>query len=108
MAIARNTRYGGVSVAGNLVTGFAERSPDSGPGLMNTGIYFMRREVVDAIPPGKASLETDVFPRLATRGLLEAELVSPHFFIDIGVPEDLARAQNDVPRLCANRLEATS
>jgi D-glycero-D-manno-heptose 1,7-bisphosphate phosphatase len=98
MPIGHNTRYGQVVVDAGLVTGFSERSGDSGPSVMNTGIYFMRREILDAISPGKSSLEVDVFPKLAAEGLLEAEQVSPRFFIDIGIPEDLERAKHAIPR----------
>lgn len=97
MSVERNTRYGQVVVDGNLVAGFTERSASAGPGLMNAGIYYMRRELLNTVPPGKSSLEGDVFPLLAARGVLEAEQVFPHFFIDIGIPEDLERAQTVVP-----------
>lgn len=101
MPVEDNTRYGEILLAGNHVTGFAERSVNGGSGIMNTGIYFMHREIVNLISPGKSSLERDVFPHLAASGLLQAAQVSPHFFIDIGVPKDFARAQKAVSQaLC--------
>ncbi|MCC8195110.1 MAG: HAD-IIIA family hydrolase [Deltaproteobacteria bacterium] len=98
MSIGHNTRYGHVIVKDGLVTGFAERSNHNGPGMINAGIYYMRREILGAIPSGKVSLESEVFPHLAERKLLEGEQISPHFFIDIGIPDDLMRAQKAVPR----------
>ncbi len=98
MPIEQNTRYGQVNIDGSIVTGFAERSDDGGPGLVNTGIYCMRKAIVNFIPPGKVSLEADVFPLLAADGLLEAKRITPHFFIDIGIPQDFERAQTTVPQ----------
>ena len=42
------------------------------------------------------SLERDVMPRLAADGVLCAT-EARGFFIDIGIPEDLRRAQEDLP-----------
>jgi len=86
-------RYGSVTVAADgRVTEFVEKGTRAGAGLINAGVYLMRKEIVSALPAGKAiSLERDVFP-----GLLGGEvygLVSRGIFIDIGIPADLERAQ---------------
>ena len=53
----------------------------------------MRREVLGLIPPaGTCSLEAEIFPRLAKTGRIRGTVLDG-YFIDIGVPEDYARAQ---------------
>jgi D,D-heptose 1,7-bisphosphate phosphatase len=88
-------RYGRVELNGDRVTAFAEKSA-SGPGLINGGIYWLDKSVLDWIAGTPSSLEADVFPQLARQGLLRGKPYDG-FFIDIGVPEDLARAQELVP-----------
>lgn len=97
--VSRNSRYGAVLVDGSQISGFRERSVEAGPGLMNTGLYQMSRKIIDVIGPGKKSLETDIFPSLAEKGMLEHHIFAPSFFIDIGVEEDLARARTDLPHV---------
>jgi D,D-heptose 1,7-bisphosphate phosphatase len=88
-------RYGRVSLRGEVVESFAEKGA-TGAGLINAGIYVLRREVVAAMPEGKCSLEADVFPRLAREGLLVARGYEG-YFIDIGIPEDLEKARVEIP-----------
>lgn len=97
MPIEHNERYGEVLVEGGFISGFRERSSGNKPGLMNAGIYFMRKSILEAFPIGKSSLEKDVFPALAAKRLLEFHVVEPNFFIDIGIPEDLRRAALEIP-----------
>jgi D,D-heptose 1,7-bisphosphate phosphatase len=88
-------RYGVVTLAGDHITGFAERPAGAGPGLVSGGVYALRRAAVDRLPP-VASLEADLFPALAQAGALRGA-VYDGYFIDIGVPADLARARRAVP-----------
>jgi D-glycero-D-manno-heptose 1,7-bisphosphate phosphatase len=89
-------RYGAVALEGARVTAFAEKMASRGPGVINGGAYWLKREILDLVTATPSSLERDVFPRLAREGRL-AGAVYPGFFIDIGVPEDLARAQALIP-----------
>lgn len=96
-ALENTARSGVVSLQAGKVTGFRPRG-DGGPGLMNAGVYLMRRSILREIPPaGPCSLEGEVFPRLVQAGTLRGT-VQAGFFIDIGIPEDYQRAQEDVPR----------
>lgn len=90
-------RYGRVNmdVAGNI-SSFAEKQP--GAGLVNAGIYLVRRAIVERVNETPCSLERNVFPRLAREGLLRGFEFSGRF-IDIGVPEDYRRAQTEVPNM---------
>ena len=94
--IADASRYGVVEVdADGRVRGFAERPARPGPGLVSGGVYACRRRLVEALTP-RCSLEAEVFPRLAAEGAAFAARYNG-YFIDIGVPEALARAQQEVP-----------
>jgi D-glycero-D-manno-heptose 1,7-bisphosphate phosphatase len=102
--VADTGRFGVVECEGGRVTAFPERPQMPGPGLINAGIYLFSRAVVDEIPPA-ASLERDVLPGLAARGALHCT-VADGYFIDIGVPEDLARARAEMPARLQRRVAA--
>ena len=85
-------RYGTVQVdTSHRVIGFTEKIAIQGPGLVNGGVYVFNRAVLRHIPQGPASLERDIFPRLVGSGVYAFE--QHGMFIDIGTPEDYARAQ---------------
>ena len=91
-------RYGTVELADDgRISGFQERSPDRG-GPINGGIYALDRRITEWIAEGPVSLEAQVFPRLAAAGLLYGALYDGEF-IDIGIPEDLERAQTLIPAM---------
>lgn len=89
------SRYGIVELEKGYVTGFKPRPEQPGAGLVNAGVYHMRRAIIERLS-ADCSLEDAIFPVLAKEGLL---LGIPYegFFIDIGIPEDLARADNLIP-----------
>ena len=94
-------RYGVVRLEGEQVTAFGASGDPKAPGLINGGVYAFSRALVDCLPP-TGSLEADVLPHLADEGALRG-LVCDGFFLDIGVPEDFARAQTEVPAISAGR-----
>lgn len=81
------TRFGGITVSGsNRVTTFVEKG-QSGPGLINAGLYRIHRDAFNEESGETFSMEGSVMPRLKGRGALQArQLTGP--FIDIGVPDD--------------------
>jgi NDP-sugar pyrophosphorylase family protein len=86
------SRYGTVRIgAGCRVIGFTEKTGAVGRGLINAGVYVFNRSIFEHIPEGPASLERDVFPRILDQGVYALE--QRGMFIDIGTPEDYARAQ---------------
>lgn len=74
----------------------AQSRPASRPGTINGGVYLMRRSLLDEIPEGKVSLENEMIPRWMQEKKRLGGLVSDGYFIDIGVPEDYFRFQEDV------------
>lgn len=93
------SRHGTLQIAaGGRVTGFIEKTGLSAPGLINAGVYIFDRAILDYIPEGPASLERDIFPRVVPQRIYALERRG--MFIDIGIPEDLARAQALSEELC--------
>jgi D,D-heptose 1,7-bisphosphate phosphatase len=88
-------RYGAVLLEGTRVTAFGEKIA-SGPGLINAGVYWLKREVLDEIGPPPISMERDLLPRLIAHRLVNGTVYDGRF-IDIGTPEDLARADMLMP-----------
>jgi NDP-sugar pyrophosphorylase family protein len=84
-------RFGAVVLDGDGRVQRFEEKGRSGPGAINAGIYVIEREVVAAIPAGRAvSLERETFPSLG--GRLYGRAVDARF-IDIGTPDSFAEAQ---------------
>jgi NDP-sugar pyrophosphorylase family protein len=95
------TRYGTVQLnTQNRVLGFREKMGAPVPGIVNGGVYVFKRAILQHIPAGPASLEKDVFPWLLEHGVYALE--QHGMFIDIGTPEDYARAQT----LCHSLYQA--
>lgn len=90
-------RYGGVLVTNGRITGFEEKG-QTGPGWINAGAYVIDRDLSwPAHLPEKFSFETDFLgPQILS--LAPAAYEVNGFFLDIGVPEDLDRAQTELKR----------
>lgn len=87
------SRYGEVVCdADGRISAFREKQPCAA-GLINGGVYLLRRDALQAMPE-KFSLEKAFFEPLAAQGALSG-FRSDGYFIDIGIPEDFARAQVD-------------
>jgi len=102
-SVADASRYGTVRLdSAQRVIGFSEKKNTGAPGIVNGGVYLFKRTVLEHIPEGPASLEKDIFPRLLEYGVYAAE--QDGMFIDIGTPEDYARAQALRESLCQAAL----
>jgi D-glycero-D-manno-heptose 1,7-bisphosphate phosphatase len=95
------SRYGVVSLAGDKVTAFRERPPSGSPGIINGGIYLFDRSLIGHLRPS-CSLEADVLPAIAEAGGLHGTIATG-YFRDIGVPDDFAAAQTEIPALLHRR-----
>jgi D-glycero-alpha-D-manno-heptose 1-phosphate guanylyltransferase len=91
-------RYGGVVVKGDRITAFEEKGR-SGAGLINGGVYAMRTEFPWPLHlPPSFSFERDVLvPEVHRLGPLAFHVDG--YFLDIGIPEDLDRAQIELARM---------
>lgn len=92
-AVPEISRYGSVQLGdASRITEFAEKGATIGTGLINAGVYLLRKKVIADLPADRpVSLEREVFPRLLAGRVFG--VVSGGNFIDIGIPADLARAQ---------------
>lgn len=94
--MTRCDRYGTLSLdRDHRITGFAEKGAVV-DGLINGGVYALRRALLEEWPSGQAfSIEKDVLEKQApTRRFIG--MPSDTYFIDIGIPEDYARAQAEL------------
>lgn len=93
------SRYGRVVIGDDkVISDFREKdASDKTPGYINGGTYLLNRSIVEKIPDGFVSLESDVFPVLASSGELKGIPVEGEF-IDIGIPEDYESAQELLPK----------
>lgn len=86
-------RYGRLSIDDGWVTGMVEKGV-SGPGIVNAGCYVLARDQLSAVDrPMPFSFETDYLSRVLPTSPFRV-FVTDGLFIDIGVPEEFARAQD--------------
>jgi D-glycero-alpha-D-manno-heptose 1-phosphate guanylyltransferase len=93
--VSDTCRYGRVSTLGTRIKRFEEKGI-TGPGLINGGIYLMESSLVEDFPSKRPlSFETDILSTLPLKSPVAA-FVSDAYFIDLGIPEDYARAQKEI------------
>lgn len=86
------SRYGAVEVDAGRVCSFLEKGA-SGPGFINAGCYFLEPSLYGCLPDALAfPFEQSVLEPQVALGAVAA-YTRTSGFIDIGVPEDYARAQ---------------
>jgi len=86
-------RYGKVDIDNNsCIVRFGEKQYCDA-GLINGGVYVLNRNALKKYPD-KFSLEKDFFEPEVSKGKLIG-FPTDGYFIDIGIPEDYRRAQND-------------
>jgi len=88
-------RYGSVTINEHQqILSFEEKKPMA-EGLINGGIYCIdRKAFLSRNFPQKFSFEKDYLEAFVAEGIFFAHQ-SKSYFIDIGVPDDYERAQND-------------
>lgn len=96
--VTDRTRYGSVSVKGNLITNFSEKNIDT-EGWINNGYYFLSREIFRGMKK-KFSIENEIFKQLVKSSDLLGFKVQNDEFFDIGTPEDYFRFTNQLSNSC--------
>ncbi len=89
-----SARFGRVETAADgRIKRFCEKDPTAvGGGWINSGVYWFEREVLAGLPAGRSlSLEKEVLGSWTGDGLYGYQDAGR--FLDIGVPEDHARAE---------------
>lgn len=94
------SRYGEVIIdPNNKVIAFAEKHNQQRAGLINGGVYLIDPVVYKSVAPSAVfSLENDLFPLLIQDQLLFG-FPSDGYFLDIGIPSDYLKAQNELKSL---------
>lgn len=94
IAVADASRYGRLNreEASGRLKQFLEKNADESPGIINGGIYLMKRALLEELPQKQAfSLEKEVFPSWIEKRFFVHE--TKGLFIDIGTPESFLQAQ---------------
>jgi NDP-sugar pyrophosphorylase family protein len=86
--------YGLVQASDGRVRAFLEKPQDKTSGLVSCGWYILRRDIFAETDGETFMLERDIFPRLASAGLLKAHL-HRGWWIDAGTEERIQRAHNN-------------
>ncbi len=89
------SRYGTIQLDGKRISAFREKNPDAkGGALINGGVYLLRKKTFlgNTEANRNFSIENDFFAKLADKLFLQG-FPCENYFIDIGIPEDYARAQ---------------
>ncbi len=94
------SRYSKIITRNNTVTHFLTLG-DAQPGFINAGVYVMRPDLFEQFPMQDEafSFERDFMPKYVKQ-LKAASFIADDYFIDIGVPEDYARAQVELKEWC--------
>lgn len=93
------SRYGRVIVKNGIAIQLDEKS-NCGAGLINSGVYLVNANILqDYILPEKFSFEID-FLASKLSALQPRVFITDDYFIDIGVPEDYARAKQELSKSC--------
>ncbi|MBR6131120.1 MAG: nucleotidyltransferase family protein [Bacteroidales bacterium] len=91
------SRYGSVAIGNDsMIILFTEKESSEGSGLINGGVYLINKKLFEKHPqPKKFSFEKDLMTKFYTQELFFA-MPSDGYFIDIGIPKDYARAQEEL------------
>jgi HAD superfamily hydrolase (TIGR01662 family) len=90
-------RYGRVIEEQGKVVAFLEKDFNRpGPGVINGGVYVLKRKILDLVGDLPCSLEQDVFPVLVERGQIRGREFDG-YFLDIGLPETLEQGHRELP-----------
>jgi len=86
-------RYGTVQMNEERISRFTEKK-FLAHGLINGGVYFFHKKIFDTVAEQKFSFEKDVLEKYVNDKKINGK-VFDNYFIDIGIPEDYAKAQED-------------
>lgn len=90
------SRYGEIQTQENRIIAFNEKSTVAKPGLINAGVYIINKEIflTNTGENLNFSIEKDFFAKHLT-SISMSGFEFDNYFIDIGIPEDYKKVQND-------------
>jgi len=87
--------FGRVLLQGNKITDFLSTGGSAGISIVNTGLYVIDDKVLGLIKPNnRVFLETDIFPKLAKKGLLNA-FIFQGLWYDVSSKETTLQASKE-------------
>lgn len=96
-------RFGAVELDGNSKVRLFREKQFRESGLINGGVYVIKRETfLDEQLPEKFSFEQNYLEKKVSEQGQIFGCIQDVFFIDIGIPEDYARAQNEKELIALN------
>jgi histidinol phosphatase-like enzyme len=98
-SVADAARYGRVIEERGKVVAFLEKDASRpGPGVINGGIYVLKRDILDLVRDLPCSLEQDVFPTLVEQGQIRGREFEG-YFLDIGLPKTFEQGHLELPKV---------
>jgi len=92
-------RYGTVEVKNSSILNFHEKDYSLKQGLINTGVYLMSKQLENYFPSAECfSFEKD-FMEIKTSEMPMKGYIADNYFIDIGIPDDYKKANEEFPKL---------
>jgi D-glycero-alpha-D-manno-heptose 1-phosphate guanylyltransferase len=93
-------RYGTVTIDSfHRIRGFQEKKENPGAGYINAGVYILNKAfITGTLFREKFSIEKDCFEKYY-REFLMLGYPAEGYFLDIGIPEDFKRAQDEFGKL---------
>jgi dTDP-glucose pyrophosphorylase len=89
--------YAVLETDGNQVNSFREKP--SYTYYSNGGIYLVKKELLESIPPGQFYNTTDLMEHVIQSGKKLVSYPLRKYWLDVGKPEDFSRAQEDIKHL---------
>ena len=91
--MANPDRYGTVLLENDKIVRFTEKQDGLPAGLINGGIYLLRKECINDFPESEAFGFEQEFLTPKLKELKFSGYIDQNQFIDIGIPEDYERAK---------------
>ncbi|PKP11792.1 MAG: D-glycero-D-manno-heptose 1-phosphate guanosyltransferase [Bacteroidetes bacterium HGW-Bacteroidetes-4] len=89
-------RYGTVETSDSRIIKFNEKKPVN-KGLINGGVYVIEKQSFELLNlPVKFSFEKEILEKETLQWNMQA-LICEGYFIDIGIPDDFKKAQQELP-----------
>ncbi|MGL4949017.1 MAG: nucleotidyltransferase family protein [Anaeroplasmataceae bacterium] len=88
------SRYGSLLINEGRIIKFNEKKEGSS-GYINAGVYFLRKKIFELYDlPTTFSIEKEVFEKYTNQIYIDS-FISDSYFIDIGIPDDYEKVQED-------------
>ena len=84
-----NSKLNNITIKDNKVS-FSNKGK-----LMNGGVYFFKKKILNLIPNKNVSLENEILPSLINSGKIVG-IKFDNFFLDIGTPETFIKAEKKI------------